>query len=164
MMKKQTVLALLFAAFCSFAAQGQEAQKNLVAFGINFSDEFPFYKTLIRPGLSLEYERLLNGYVSIGLEIGTNMTIWPYFEMQARWYPKAQKFFAGLKFGTLCVWGSRPGRSPFLFPVFSPEIGWKFGIGKAGRNAIIVSLADRMNFSTLPTNILELCIKIGKKF
>ena len=175
LMKKQTVLALFFAAFCPFAAQGQEAQKNLISFGINFSDEFPFSQIIIRPGLSLEYERLLNGYVSVGLEIGTNMTFLPYTEIQGRWYPFAEKFYAGLGLGIMNLWAFSPVKYRNFF-IIAPEIGWKFGIVKdyIGKSrarkpyrykwAIIMSLADRIFVGSSDINMFELCFKIGKIF
>ena len=150
--------------FCSFTVHGQEAAKNLISFGINFSDEFPYSEIIIRPGLNLGYERLLNKSFSVGLEIGTNLTVWPYGEIQGRWYYWADKLYLGFGFGTICIWGWHPGYSNFLFPLLSPEIGWKINIGKANKRAIIISLSDRMNFRPLYTNILELNFKIGRKF
>ena len=150
--------------FISFTVQGQEAPQNVIAGGINFSDEFPYSQIIVRPGLSIEYERLLNNQFSVGGDMGTNVSSWPYGEVQGRWYPWTKKFFAGLGVGTICIWGSHPGYSNFLFPVFSPEIGWKIDIGKAQKGVIILSLTDRINFRPLYTNMLELCFKIGKKF
>ena len=149
--------------FCSVTAWGQELYKNLISFGINFADEFPYTEIYKRLGINFEYERLLNPNFSIGLDIGLDLS-WPYAEIQGRWYPWAGKFFTGFGLGTIYVFGYYKGHPNILFPVISPGIGWKIDIGKANKWVIIPSIVDRMDFRPLNTNILELNFKIGRKF
>ena len=166
-MKKLLVLALVFTSLCSITVSGQEHRKNLIAGGFNFSDEFPFSEIIIRPGLSLEYERMLNIEFSLGLEIGTNMTLLPYAEIQGRWYPWYEKFFVGLGLGVMNIHTFSPVNHITIFPVISPEVGWKFNIRYTDW-AVLVSASDRIYphayFESLYLNILEFGFKIGRTF
>ena len=148
--------------FCRYFVQGQESSKNVVSIGINFSAQprFDFYD--LSPGVSIEYERLLNNYFSVGLDIGMEMSfIWPYAEIQGHWYPWAKMFFVGFGLG---VFG--------WFLTISLDIGWKINIGKANRLVIISSTAVRKFLGDIGQpfyyifipNIVEFCLKIGYKF
>ena len=125
-----------------------------------------FYITmfLVPPGFNLGYERLLNNYFSVGLDIGSNGP-WPYAEIQGRYYPWSKTFFAGIGIG---IWGIIPSYQSIASPIISPEIGWKINIGKTNRWVIIPRVIGhiRSGFYDFPysDSIFEIGLRIGYKF
>ena len=164
------LIFMLIGTECLFAQSGYiKPKKNLIAGGINISI---FSVGTIFPGLSLEYERLLNDYFTIGLDIGTNGVIFPYIEIKGRWYPLSEILFFGLGAGTVGVWGgprldSDDDDGWFKFhPIICPEFGFKIDIGKRNRWVLIPSISARIPFLHPLTSefFLDFCIKAGYKF
>ena len=167
------MLLIIFYFLVSFSIFGHETNKNVISVGVNLSDIFPpnidiFY----RPGLSMEYERLFNNYFSMGLGIGSNMTLLPYGEIFGRYYPWSETFFIGIGLGLMYVWGLPVAGGvikPKLSPKISSEIGWKIPIGKRKRWVIIPSFLalgfcyfDEQNSHIY--GMYGFCLKIGRKF
>jgi hypothetical protein len=166
-MKKTFIFGLLLAFLCTSYVQGEKSRENVVSLGVNSSSQMQtdfFLAIFIQPGISIGYERVLNKYFSIGLDVGTNL-LSPYAEIQGRYYPWSRMFFMGLGFGILVL---GPGASSAFVPLISPEIGWKINIGKTDRLAIIPSTTGRLFLDNFPGSIqdsvFEICLKLGYKF
>ena len=157
-MKKIFILGFLLSFLCIYNVQGEESPKNVITFGPYYSSQMFFF--LLPSGINIGYERLLNNYFSVGLNIGMNF-FWPNAEIQGRYYPSWSKtFFTGFGIG---IWAS--------FPVISPEIGWKMNIGETNRWVIIPHVIGHIfldGFYAFPYNLIttvfEIGLKVGYKF
>ena len=152
-MKKQLFsifLGLLLISLCVPNVSGQEPGKNTIYGGVGFiwdlGASVPF------PGLYFEYERLLHGMFSIGVEIGsevlvmlattdgTQFAFMPYAEVKGRWYPRANIFFIGAAFGALFNL-STPMPTHLTI---SPGIGWRIDVGKNNKWVMVPGIYGRI--------------------
>jgi hypothetical protein len=89
------------------------------------------YERFILPKLSVVGEA---GYFMIGFGDENKITA---FDVRARWYPWAGRFFGDVGLGCALIGGDKPG---FLI---SPEVGWRFDPGQP--NGLILQLQAGVN-------------------
>jgi hypothetical protein len=120
--------------------------------------------TVLTPGITLEYEYMLNKNFSLGIGIGTLMYFIPYQEIIGRWYPWAKMFYMEISLGIYAIYPFMVS-DPFVFYI-SPEIGWKINIGKKNRWALIPSLGGQVLWleDGSSTFVTETGLKLGYKF
>jgi len=133
--------------------------------GINFSATF-------FPNPSIGYERSLTDNFSVFFDIGTNLILIPYGEIQGRWHPWAKTFFVGLGLG---IFGFN---TPTIFPPSLPLapmtslcIGWKINIDELNNWFLIPGFTARIIIDVYDINsvhiehgVPEISLKIGRKF
>ena len=145
---------------------GQEAKKNAVIMGMNFSGAYI-------SNFSIGYERYLTDNFTVFFDLGTNIYFWPYGEIQGRWYPWAKTFFAGLGLGIFGFNTPNFYSPPSLpsAPMTSLSIGWKFDIGKSNNWVLIPGFTARIILDVRDINsvhiefgVPEISLKIGRKF
>jgi len=138
-MKKQLIIFLLFLCFASVYAE-EVPSINTISGGASAILMPVFLGVPVMPGLTIEYERVLNDNFALAVDFGIDGFILPYIDLCARWYPWAGMFYANLGLG---VW--RQGFNTWiLMPVISPGIGWKFDIGKPNGWNLITGLTGRI--------------------
>ena len=93
---KNRFICIFLIIFCTGIIQGQEA-KNVISVGPNVSTQSSLFPNP-SPGLSIEYERIVNNYFSFGVDLGVVMFFNPYIEIQVHYYP-ANMFYIGLGLG-----------------------------------------------------------------
>ena len=100
------------------------------------------------PGLSLQYERMINSHISLGAYLYA-CYLWSFaFGMDGffRFYLWEKTFFLGISLGYSYINGDLDIKESGF--AITPEIGWKIDIGKIGGFYIQPGLA----FSILPAN------------
>ena len=170
-MKKIFFMFFLIVLYINVAF-GDETTNNSISVGTNYSfGFFPEGISYMPQGINLGYERLLGDKFSFGIEVGSLASfIYPYFEIQGRFYPWAGMFFTELGFGGLMsllqsdVNNEDKVSMPFPF-IFSLEIGWKINIGTKNKWFLSPSIEEILLLTN--TNLVfltNLCLKISYNF
>jgi len=151
------------------ASFDQKTLKNSISVGINTTSYLPVSLVPYYIGYLLEYERLLGNKFSIAFETSVNMLLFPYCEINGRFFPWSGMFFTsfGLGFGRW-VWT----RLQNITPTISTEFGWKIDFGKRKKWFLMPSIAGKAMFFTfyedkkivLDSINPEINLRIGYKF
>jgi len=155
-MRKVLYICILFLTFQNVVIFGQDNLNNSLAIGASFSVVMPIG---IGPGINIEYERLINENISFTIEAGIDMILFPYIEINGRWFPWSNSFFIGVGTG---FWSIFPFENEISLFTISTNIGWRFNINK--RIVLIPHLCTRFIFMDSIENISKIGLKIGYKF
>ena len=155
-MKKVIFVFALMLVFQSGVVFGQDIPKNSLAVGFSYSLVLPIGAG---PGISIEYERLINKMFSISFDVGMDMFVFPYAEIKGRWFPWSGAFFVGVSAG---FWSIFPFENVFSLLAISPNIGWRIPIGN--HLVLLPSFTTRLIFLDELFNMNKLSLQIGYRF